>query len=121
MAKTLMQIFSRYLPDGENRRLMENAYLHGNMRVDKNARILEVDFSYSSLIPKSRLYKLEAEIEKAYALRSVRLLPKYSSELFSEAYFSEIMLEAYRTNIISKSFLAKKPTFPGDSHSTKTT
>ena len=105
MAKTLMQIFSRYLPDGENRRLMENAYLHGNMRVDKNARILEVDFSYSSLLSKSRLYKLEAEIEKAYVLRRVRLFPKYPSELFSEDYFSEIMYEAYRTNIISKSFL----------------
>ena len=82
-----MQIFSRYLPDGENRRFLENAYLVGNMRVDKNARILEVDFSYSSLLPKSRLYKLEAEIEKTYVLRSVRLLPKYPSELFSEDYF----------------------------------
>ena len=91
MAKTLMQIFSRYLPDGENRRFLEHAYLHGNMRVDKNARMLEVDFDYSSLIPKSRLYKLEAEIEKAYVLRSVRLLPKYPSNLFSEEYFSEII------------------------------
>ena len=86
-----MQVFSRYLPDGENRRFLENAFLFGNMRVDKNARILEVDFSYSSLISKSRLYKLEAEIEKAYVLRSVRLFPKYPKELFSEEYFFEIL------------------------------
>ena len=100
-----MQIFSRYLPDAENKKFLESAVLFGNMRVDKHARILEVDFSYSSLIPKSKLYKLEAEIGKAYVLRSVRLFPKYPKELFCEDYFSEIMFEAYRTNIISKSFL----------------
>ena len=110
MPKNLMQVFSRYLPDGENRRFLESAVLFGNMRVDKNARVLEVDFSYSSLMPKSRLYKLEAEIEKAYALRSVRLFPKYPAELFSEDYFPEIMFEAYRTNIISKSFLQEYKT-----------
>ena len=113
-----MQIFSRYLPDGENRRFLESAILFGNMRVDKNARILEVDFSYSSLMPKSRLYKLEAEIEKAYALRSVRLFPKYPAELFSEDYFSEIMFEAYRTNIISKSFLQEYKTKFNGNHIT---
>ena len=116
MAKNLMQVFSRYQPDVENKKFLESAVLFGNMRVDKNARILEVDFSYSSLIPKSRLYKLEADIEKTYSLRSVRLLPKYPQELFSEDYFSEIMYEAYRTNLISKSFLQEYRThFNGSS------
>ena len=105
MAKTLMEVFSRYLPDSESRRFLESAYLSGNMRVDKNLRMVEVDFEYSTLISKAKLYRLEAEIGKAYSLRSVRLLPKYPSALFSEDYFSEIMYEAYRTNIISKSFL----------------
>lgn len=113
--KNLMQIFSRYLPDAENRRFLESALLVGNMRVDKNSRMLEVDFSYASLISKAKLYKIEAEIEKAYVLRSVRLLPKYPSELFSEKYFPEIMFEAYRTNIISKSFLQEyKAEFNGN-------
>jgi len=110
MAKNLMQIFSRYLPDMETKKFLESAMLFGNMRADKNARILEVDFSYFSLIPKSKLYKLEADIGKAYALRSVRLFPKYPKELFSEDYFPEIMYEAYRTNIISKSFLQEYKT-----------
>ena len=104
-SKTLMEVFSRYLPDGENRRLMESAHLVGNMRVDKNLRMMELDFSSSSLISKSKLYKLEADIAKAYSLRSVRLFPKYPKELFTEGYFSEIMNEAYRTNLISRSFL----------------
>ena len=110
MAKNLMQIFSRYLPDMETKKFLESAVLFGNMRADKNARILEVDFSYFSLIPKSKLYKLEDDIGKAYALRSVRLFPKYPKELFTEDYFSEIMYEAYRTNIISKSFLQEYKT-----------
>ena len=33
--RTLLEVFSRYLPDGENRRFMEHAFLFGNMRVDK--------------------------------------------------------------------------------------
>ena len=110
MAKNLMQIFSRYLPDMETKKFLESAILFGNMRADRNARILEVDFSYFSLIPKSKLYKLEEEIGKAYTLRSVRLFPKYPKELFNEDYFSEIMYEAYRTNIISKSFLQEYKT-----------
>lgn len=105
MAKTLMEVFSRYLPDSETKRFLENAFLSGNMRVDKNLRMVEVDFSYHILVPKNKLYKLEADICKTYALRSVRLFPKYPKELFTKAYFSEIMYEAYRTNIISKSFL----------------
>ena len=65
-SKTLIEVFSRYLPDGENRRLMETSTLVGNMRVDKNLRMMELDFSRSSLISKARLYKLEADIAKAY-------------------------------------------------------
>ncbi|MBQ8496865.1 MAG: PolC-type DNA polymerase III [Clostridia bacterium] len=115
MAKTLIAVFSRYLPDSEGRIFLENAKLVGNIRVDKHLRMLEVDFSYAELLPKSKLYRLENEIAKAYALNSVRLLPKYPQGLFSEAYFPEIMYEAYRTNIISKSFLQEyKATFEGD-------
>ena len=58
MAKTLMQIFSRYLPDAENKKFLESAVLFGNMRVDKHARILEVDFSYSKFI----LFKYSARL-----------------------------------------------------------
>jgi hypothetical protein len=92
MAKTLMQIFSRYLPDGENRRLMENAYLHGNMRVDKNARILEVDFSYSSLIPKSSNHFLQYERQYSNHSRSVPGLQKNSSSICSNSRVLKVKL-----------------------------
>ena len=113
-SKTLKEVFSRYLPDGENRRILENSFLVGNMRVDKNLRMMELDFSSSTLISKEQLYQLEADIVKAYSLRSVRLFPKYPKELFTESYFSQIMLEAYRTNLISRSFLQEyEATFDG--------
>ena len=76
-SKTLLDIFNRYLPDGENRRLMEHAYLSGNMRVDKNLRMVELNFTCDTLIPKAKLYKLENDISKSYVLRSVRLFPVY--------------------------------------------
>lgn len=104
-SKTLLEVFSRFFPDGQSREIMSHAHLVGNMRVDKNLRMVEVDFSYNTLIPKSFLYKLEQNIEKSYELRSVRLFPKYPKETFCESYFHDIMTEAYRTNIISKSFL----------------
>lgn len=103
--RTLLEVFSRYLPDGENRCFMEHAFLFGNMRVDKNLRMVELDFTCDTLIPKAKLYKLENDIGKVYALRSVRLLPIYPGALFSEDYFPEIMAEACHTNIISQSFL----------------
>ena len=104
-AKTLLEVFSRYLPDGETRSLMEGTFLSGNMKVDRNLRMIEINFTSDTLIPKVKLYKLENDICKSYALRSVRLFPIYPKNLFTETYFSEIMEEAYRTNIISKSFL----------------
>ena len=104
-AKTLLEVFSRYLPDGETRSLMEGTFLSGNMKVDRNLRMIEIHFTSDTLIPKVKLYKLENDICKSYALRSVRLFPIYPKNLFTETYFSDIMEEAYRTNIISKSFL----------------
>ena len=95
--RMLLEVFSRYLPDGENRRFMEHAFLFGNMRVDKNLRMVELDFTCDTLIPKAKLYKLENDIGKVYALRSVRLLPIYPGALFSEDYFPEIMAEACHT------------------------
>lgn len=112
--RTLIDIFNRYSPDGENRRLMESAVLIGNMRVDKALRMVELDFSCETLIPKNKLYKLEYDIGKAYMLRSVRLYPKYRSELFTETYFHEIIAEAMHTNVISRSFLQEyKATIEG--------
>ncbi len=104
-SKTLTEVFSRYRPDPENHRIMDSCRLVGNMRVDKNLRMMELDFSSSSLIPKEKLYKLEDEIKKIYEIRSIRLFPKYPKELFHTSYFEEIMKEAYRTNLISRSFL----------------
>ena len=81
-AKTLLEVFSRYLPDGETRSLMEGTFLSGNMKVDRNLRMIEIHFTSDTLIPKVKLYKLENDICKSYALRSVRLFPIYPKNLF---------------------------------------
>ena len=54
-AKTLLEVFSRYLPDGETRCLMESTFLSGNMKVDRNLRMIEINFTRDTLIPKVKL------------------------------------------------------------------
>ena len=55
-------------------------------------------------MPKAILYKLENEIKAAYELNFMRIVPKYTKDMFTKDYIDEIILESYREGHISKGF-----------------
>lgn len=109
------EIFSRYSPEtAEHASLFEDAY-DVTIRADKEKRFVEVAASFSRLFSKKIIYDLEARIASAYDLSSVRILPRYPSELFSESYIPEVITEAKRIGVIVNGFFNDYKLTVGDS------
>ena len=103
MNKTLLQILSRYTPREEHKSILEQV-TDFSVRADKAALILEISASFPSLIQKKQLYAIEDDIRTQYALRCVRILPKYPSAAFSKAYVSDILMETERVGTVARGF-----------------
>ncbi len=101
--KDLVSVFSKYIPNEKNRKILLSVTDY-KLRADRDKKMLEVKAAFPSIIKKSDLYYLEREIEKAYELNSVRILPEYPPELFEEEYVSEVLTEAERIGVVSKGF-----------------
>ncbi len=98
----LSERFKRYSPSQEMASYMNAIVL--NTKADVENRMIEVLVEFPFLVPKVTLFKLESEIKDAYELNHMRILPHYSSELFSKQYIDEIINEAYREGAIAKGF-----------------
>ncbi len=103
MAKKLKELFNRYTPDEQYVDIMELGVVE-NVRVSRESKLVEAEARFEKLIDKKKLYGLEEAIKKAYVLNGVRIIPKYSQELFSENYMSEVLLEAGHRGVISRGF-----------------
>ncbi len=97
------KIFSRYEQTGAQKEMLDGA-TDVVSRVDKERRVVEVTASFPKIIKKQELYKLEEDIRAAYELSVVRILPKYSKELWSPHYLPEVMLELNRIGAVSRGF-----------------
>ena len=103
MAKKLKELFSRYTPDEQYVDIMEFGVVE-NVRINREHKLVEAEARFEKLIDKKMLYGLEDAIKKAYVLNGVRIIPKYSQELFSKEYMSEVLLEAGHRGVISRGF-----------------
>ena len=83
MAKTLAELFNKYLPTPEQSTVLSGA-VATHVKVDKENRLLEVKASFKYIIPKNELYEIEASVAAAYELNHCKILPQYPSVLFSE-------------------------------------
>ncbi len=101
--KDLVCVFCKYIPSERNRNILLSATDY-KLRADKEKKMLEVKAAFPKIIKKSELYQLEREIESAYELNSVRILPEYPPELFEYDYIAEILVETERIGIVSKGF-----------------
>ncbi|MBO5355974.1 MAG: PolC-type DNA polymerase III [Clostridia bacterium] len=101
--KNLLQIFEKYQPSERNAAWMLTA-TDIRLRADKERRMIEVSAAFPALIEKRTLYAVEAEIEKAYQLSHVRILPRYPAELFDQRYISELLEETQRIGIVARGF-----------------
>ncbi len=101
--KTLAQQFKRYNPRPEFVGLMNEGRII-NILAEKERRLVEVSAFFESVHPKSKLYALEEDLRAAYDLRSIRILPRYPSELFCYDYIREILIETERIGAVSRGF-----------------
>ena len=106
MGKTLTEIFDKYVPMAENRKILDSGMVL-RKRIDMEKRMLEVDAAFDSLVGKAELYKLEQALSETYRLSYLKICPKYDASLFTPKYFPEVIAEARHTNIISHGFLQK--------------
>ena len=103
MAKTLAELFNKYLPTPEQSTVLSGA-VATHVKVDKENRLLEVKASFKYIIPKNELYEIEASVAAAYELNHCKILPQYPSVLFSEDYIPEILREAERVGAVARGF-----------------
>ena len=105
MAKTLAEYLYKYAPTSQRfADILTAAVIAAPPRVDKEKRMLEVSAAIPFIVEKRELYELEKEIMTAYALSSVRILPRYPSNLFSRAYINEVLVETERIGTVSRGF-----------------
>ena len=103
MAKTLAELFNKYLPTPEQSTVLSGAEVI-SFKTDKANRLLEVKASFKYIIPKDELYEIEAAVAAAYTLNHCKILPQYPSVLFSYEYIPEILKEAERVGAVARGF-----------------
>ena len=102
--KTLFDVFSKFTPQTQAQsEVFESAY-GVSVKGDRSRKMYEVSFFYPTLISKRTLYELESNLEEFYEMNSVRLLPKYSPELFTPDYMPEVLEEAKRVGVAIRGF-----------------
>jgi DNA polymerase-3 subunit alpha (Gram-positive type) len=103
--KKLKELLNKYLAPSDFEDILDDGIVIRS-RIDKDKRFLEVTASFTNLISKDLLYKLEAQVSEVYRLNSFKILPHYPSTLFSYSYVPEILLEAERVGIVAKGFFS---------------
>ena len=92
MAKTFLQIFEKYKPSDEYKKILEKAE-NIKIQADKENRMLNASVDFPALVLKDDIYEIEQGISKAYQLNMVKIMPHYPSVLFDENYIPELMKE----------------------------
>ncbi len=105
MSKNLLEIFNRYIPDEEARRILISADPETiRLQVDKPRRMIRAEASFPSVVPKMQLYRIEESIRIAYDLCMVRICPRYAPSFFNSTRIPDILMETNRRGIVANGF-----------------
>ncbi len=104
MGKTFLEIFYKYHPSEQRFAAVLERASDIRIKADRELRMIEVSAAFDYTVPKELLYAVEADIEKQYELRSMRILPRYPAECFSEEYLPQVLSELQRTGAVSRGF-----------------
>ena len=114
MSKHILEIFSKFQPTPETYDILQMSG-ENTVRYDRERRIVEIELAFDNLVDKKDLYKIEAELCRAYNLNYAKLLPKYPAELLCNNYIPQILMEAERTGVVARGFFADYTySFDGD-------
>ncbi len=101
--KSFLEKFNRYSPSEEANGILMLAESY-QMHINRETRDLRLDFSFSRLVEKRALYRMEKALKEAYDLRSCYIFPHYPAALFDETYKSELLLELSRSTCLANGF-----------------
>ena len=101
---TFREKFSKYEPTDESGEVIKRI-TDFSLRLDKERKMLEIFVQIDGEpVNKRVLYRMEEELCEAYALSSVRIFPKYSSDKFSIKRMDGIIEEAGRIGVVARGF-----------------
>ncbi len=101
--KLFTELFFKYIPNREAVEVLDQLDDY-TYRLNKETREIRLDFYFSRVIPKFRLYAIESAITEAYQLTSCFIFPKYPAELFDASYKSELLTELSRNTRLAMGF-----------------
>ncbi len=103
MNKPFLEYFIKYIPKPEHN-LFSDKLTDYSVRINKEARRVEIDAYLSGHIDPGLLIDIENAITESYELLSTRIFPKYSPDAFSVSSMKEIVDEAIRTGLVNNGF-----------------
>ena len=101
--KKFLDVFVRYKPEGEKRRLLLRSH-SGIFRYTKTPVRFEVDLSFDAHEDAELIYEIEDDCKAIYSAESFKILPHFPPEIFDLSYFDEITCEAAICGAVTNGF-----------------
>lgn len=107
MSRTLLEILNRYEAGDEASKILISAS-DIKIEADKGNKLLRISASFPHIIRMEKLYRIEEEVRRAYALNSVRILPTFPEDEFDiDSCIGDILSETERDGYVAKGFFTK--------------
>ena len=103
MEKKFFDVFAKYSPTEEKRRLLMRGH-SAKFRYTKDPMRVEVDLSFDAHEDAELLYEIEDECRELYSAESFKILPHFPPEIFDMKYFDEIAYEAALCGAVTNGF-----------------
>ena len=96
---------NKYIPSDGHESILASG-LVTKTRIDKEKRLLEVYAEFPRIVDKAKLYEIEDQVAQIYQLAYFKIFPHYPSELFTEAYISQLLQETERVGVVARGFFS---------------
>lgn len=101
--KGFFEVFTRYAPTPEKRRLLESGK-NAKFRYTKAPMRVEVEISFDSHCDAELLYEIEDECRTLYRAESFKIIPHFPPEEYNTSRFDEITYEAANCGAVTHGF-----------------
>ena len=102
-AKGFFDVFTRYNPADNKRKLLESA-TDAKFRYTKAPMRVEVELSFSKHCDAELLYEIEDECRSLYGAESFKIIPHFPPEEYNPSRFDEITYEAANCGAVTHGF-----------------
>ena len=101
--KGFFDVFTRYTPSPEKRKLLESA-TDAKFRYTKAPMRVEVELSFDKHCDAETIYEIEDECRALYGAESFKIIPHFPPEEYNQSRFDEITFEAANCGAVTHGF-----------------